>query len=120
MLYLMGEKPLKNWELCPKTSAMLDQIPNLFQSFFSILEPHTPVPPHSAPYGGYLRYHLPIIIPTDVPPQLRVKAQMHTWREREGVLFDDTWDHEVFNESDFIRVVLVVDVLRPMPRIPDQ
>ena len=34
------------------------------------------------------------------------------------MLFDDSWSHEVYNESDAIRVVLIVDVLRPMPRLP--
>ncbi len=119
MLYLMGEKPPENRALCPETSRLLDAIPDLYQCFVSILEPLTSVPPHATTYGGYLRYHLPLIVPEERPPTMRVKDQMHTWSEREAILFDDSWDHEVFNECQSIRVILVVDLLRPMPRIAD-
>ena len=46
---------------------------------------------------------------------MRVKDQLPTWEEGRSVLFDDSWNHEVFNSSDDLRVVLIVDVLRPMP-----
>jgi aspartyl/asparaginyl beta-hydroxylase (cupin superfamily) len=46
---------------------------------------------------------------------MRVKDRYHTWREGESLLFDDSWNHEVVNESDGIRVILIVDILRPMP-----
>jgi aspartyl/asparaginyl beta-hydroxylase (cupin superfamily) len=45
---------------------------------------------------------------------MRIKDQIVTWKEGEGFLFDDTWDHEVTNHSQDIRVVLVVDLLRPL------
>ena len=115
MLYAMGEKPEENRRDCPKTCELVDGIPDLFQAFFSILEPHKSVPPHEGPYAGYLRYHLPLLVPTDRPPRMRVKDHWHTWKEREGLLFDDHWEHEVENHSDQVRVVLIIDVLRPMP-----
>jgi aspartyl/asparaginyl beta-hydroxylase (cupin superfamily) len=40
---------------------------------------------------------------------------VHTWKDGQGVLFDDSWNHEVINNSAQRRVVLIVDVLRPMP-----
>lgn len=46
---------------------------------------------------------------------MRVKDQIHTWEERRSILFDDSLNHEVYNKSDDLRVVLIVDVLRPMP-----
>lgn len=49
--------------------------------------------------------------------RVSVKDQWVTWREGEGFLFDDTWGHEVINQSKDVRVVLVVDVLRPIGAI---
>ena len=93
---------------------MLDEIPYVLQSFFSILEPGTDVPHHDDPEPFYLRYHLALIVPEENPPVLRVKDERYTWKTDESMLFDDSWDHEVINGSETVRVVLVVDVLRPM------
>ena len=115
VLYAMGSKPERNRTLCPKLSALLDRIPNLFQAMFSILDPGKCIPPHRTGWMGYLRYHLPLVVPKTNPPSIRVKDQWHTWQEGRSVLLDDSWEHEVRNESDEPRVVLIVDVLRPMP-----
>lgn len=115
MLYAMGEKPRANREKCPMTSALLDKVPNLYQAFFSILEAGKSVPPHNATLLGIIRYHLGLIVPTDNPPCMRIKDQFHTWQEGSSILFDDTWNHEVINKSSGDRVILLVDVLRPLP-----
>ncbi|MEO1497311.1 MAG: aspartyl/asparaginyl beta-hydroxylase domain-containing protein [Planctomycetota bacterium] len=120
MLYAMGAKPADNRVRCPRTCQLIDAIPDLFQAFFSILEPRKSVPPHEGPYSGYLRYHLPLVVPTDRPPRMRIKDHWHTWRDGEGLLFDDHWEHEVENHSDQVRVVLIVDILRPMPWLRDR
>ena len=62
-----------------------------------------------------MRYHLALKVPEKNRPAIRIKNRYHTWIEGESVLFDDSWDHEVHNEADDTRVVLIVDVLRPMP-----
>jgi hypothetical protein len=100
---------------CPQTTALLRKIPNVLQAFFSILEPGKPIPAHNGPYLGYLRYHLGLRVPTDNPPSIRIKDQHYTWVEGQSVMFDDSWNHEVYNKSTGIRVVLIVDVFRPMP-----
>jgi aspartyl/asparaginyl beta-hydroxylase (cupin superfamily) len=115
MLEAMGAKPEANRAKCPRTCALLDRIPNLYAAFFSILDPGKSVPAHDGPYCGYLRYHLGLIVPETKPPTMRVKDRYHTWREGESLLFDDSWNHEVVNESDGIRVILIVDIFRPMP-----
>ena len=116
MLYVWGSaKDLPNRELCPRTMELVSEVPNVCQAFFSILEPGKCVPAHNGPYFGFLRYHLAMRVPEQRPPSIRVKDQVYTWRYREGVVFDDTWNHEVINESDGIRVCLVIDFLRPMP-----
>jgi aspartyl/asparaginyl beta-hydroxylase (cupin superfamily) len=114
-LYAMGEIPEANRERCPRTSALLEKIPGLFQSFFSILDGGKSVPAHCGPYRGYLRYHLGLVVPEKNPPSIRIKDQHYTWQESQSVLFDDSWEHEVFNKSDSERVVLIVDIRRPMP-----
>ena len=67
-------------------------------------------------YLGYLRYHLGLVVPKNNPPSMRVNDQIHIWEEGKSILFDDSWEHEVYNKSDGLRVVLIVDLLRPMPR----
>ena len=114
-LYLIGEKPEANRGRCPVTCAALDRVPGVFQALFSILDPGKSIPAHEGPYRGYLRYHLGLIVPEQDPPQIRIKDQIYTWREGEDVLFDDTWEHEVTNHSKGRRVVLIVDIRRPMP-----
>jgi aspartyl/asparaginyl beta-hydroxylase (cupin superfamily) len=118
MLYILGYKPRMNRALCPETCRVLDRIPNLVQAFFSILEPEKSVPRHEGPYLGYLRYHLGLRVPRENPPRLIVHSHEYVWKEGDAVMFDDTWDHEVVNQSKDIRAVLIVDVLRPMPVLP--
>lgn len=113
-LKAMGREVEASRRLCPKTASAIDHIPNVFQAYFSILEDGKCVPVHSSPYFGYLRYHLAIRIPHMSPPSMRVKDQFHTWRERQDILFDDTWPHEIMNSSREIRVVLIVDIARPL------
>jgi aspartyl/asparaginyl beta-hydroxylase (cupin superfamily) len=103
-----------NQARCPRTSALLDEIPGLLQAFFSILDPGKSIPAHDGPYLGYLRYHLALLVPSVDPPSMRVKDQVHTWQEGRSILFDDSWNHQVYNTSPERRVVLIVDVVRPM------
>ena len=90
-------------------------MPGVLGAFFSILDPKKTVPAHEGPFMGYLRYHLALVVPEEKPPTIRVKDRFHTWKERESVVFDDSWEHEVLNESEGQRVVLIVDFMRPMP-----
>jgi aspartate beta-hydroxylase/beta-hydroxylase len=118
MLYILGFKPEGNRALCPRTCALIDRVPGLIQAFFSILDPGKSVPAHEGPYLGYLRYHLGLRVPRENPPKLVVNGQDYVWKEGEGVLFDDSYWHEVVNHSKEYRTVLIIDVLRPMPHLP--
>ncbi len=86
----------------------------MLQAFFSILEPGKSIPAHDGPYLGYLRYHLALRVPAQHPPKIRIKDTWYTWKSGESVMFDDSWNHEVVNPSTEFRVVLIVDVMRPM------
>src|ERR1700682_3013038 len=115
MLHSAAGGPTANQARCPRTTALLRKIPGLYQAFFSILDPGKSIPAHSGSFYGYLRYHLGLRVPKNNPPRMRVKDQFHTWEESRSIVFDDSWDHEVYNKSDDLRAVLIVDFLRPLP-----
>src|SRR3954454_9734601 len=94
-LNILGMKPPAFCDRCPRTMALLDKVPSLFQAFFSILDGGKSIPAHDGPYRGYLRYHLALIVPDRDPPSIRLKDQLYTWKEGESILFDDSWNHEV-------------------------
>lgn len=119
MLELLGHRLEGNLARCPETAKALERVPGRLQAFFSVLEPGKSVPLHEGPYLGYLRYHLGVCIPRDYPPLIRVAGQPYVWKAGEGVVFDDSWPHEVENQSKEPRVVLIVDVPRPLPPLPD-
>ena len=116
MLFCYGSLPQANRELCPKTCAVLDKIPFLNQAFFSILDPGKSIPAHTGPTQAYIRYHLGLKVPETNPPRIRVRDEWYTWKEGESVLFDDSLEHQIYNESDSVRAVLIIDVMRPFPQ----
>jgi aspartyl/asparaginyl beta-hydroxylase (cupin superfamily) len=115
MLRCFGRTPTAARELCPQTLALLEGIPGLYQAFFSLLDPRKSIPAHTGPSRAYLRYHLGLVVPRVSPPRIRIKDLTYVWKERESVLFDDSWNHEIINDCDELRAVLIVDVARPMP-----
>lgn len=118
MLYMMGEFSVEAEETCPKTCSLLKNIPSIYQCFFSVLEGGKNIPPHSGSYRGYLRYHLGLSVPKENPPIFRINNYEHVWEEAKSILFDDSWNHEVINNCSEERIILVVDIYRPMPHIP--
>jgi aspartyl/asparaginyl beta-hydroxylase (cupin superfamily) len=115
MLYSYGAKPEANRARCPRTCEVLERIPRLSQAFFSILDGGKAIPAHAGPTRSYLRYHLGLKVPSENPPQIRVMDQRYTWKEGESILFDDSWEHEIYNTAAEPRAVLIIDVLRPLP-----
>jgi aspartate beta-hydroxylase/beta-hydroxylase len=120
MIYLMGEFSSTAETQCPQTCDLLNRVPGIYQSFFSILEPRKEIPLHNGMYRGYLRYHLALEVPKTNPPSLIIKNISYMWEKKQSVLFDDSWQHEVLNKSDERRIVLVIDIYRPMPYLPDK
>ncbi|MDB9527430.1 aspartyl/asparaginyl beta-hydroxylase domain-containing protein [Oscillatoria sp. CS-180] len=116
LMYANGHKIEGNCVKCPRTVEALEKIPNIKTAFFSIIYPHKHIPPHRGPFNGILRYHLGLIIPSDRKScRIRVGDQNRHWEEGKSIIFDDTWNHEAWNDSDQVRVVLFVDFLRPLP-----
>lgn len=100
---------------CPMTAAVLRAIPGLTTGFFSILGPGKRLPPHYGPYRGVLRHHLALMVPE--PREqcgIRVGDQVRHWIEGASLVFDDTYEHEAWNDTDGERVVLFLDIKRPL------
>ncbi len=115
-LYGFGFKAKLGAEMCPQTAALMEQIPGMKTAMFSILSPRKHILDHRGPYKGVLRYHLGLIVPQEKEAcRIRVGEDVRHWAEGESMIFDDTYNHEVWNDTDETRVVLFVDVLRPLP-----
>ena len=114
--YAYGERIAANCERCPRTAALLQRIDGLKSGFFSIMLPGTHLLPHRGHFAGVLRYHLGLIVPDVERCRLRVADRVVHWHEGKSIIFDDTFEHEVWNESDGVRVVLFVDFVRPLPQ----
>jgi beta-hydroxylase len=115
ILYGFGLKSEKNCRQAPVTCALLEQIPNLQTAWFSILAPGYHIPAHRGVSKGIIRGHLGLIIPAERENcRMRVGDKTFVWREGEIVVFDDTFEHEVWNDTDEERVILLFDFDRPM------
>ncbi|RAI04398.1 aspartyl beta-hydroxylase [Acuticoccus sediminis] len=116
-----GERADRNCERCPQTAALLDKIPDLEAAFFSILAPGSHIRAHRGVYKGLVRAHLGLVVPEPSKDcRMAVGDEMVYWKEGECVVFDDTYQHEVWNDTDGVRVVLLIDVHRPLPPALDR
>lgn len=115
MLYAYGKKIDENCAKCPETTRLVERIPGLKTAMFSILSPGKHIPEHRGPYNGVLRYHLGLMIPEPREKcRIAVDGQICRWEEGEGLIFDDSFRHEVWNETDGQRVVLFITFDRPV------
>lgn len=115
ILYGFGQPATKNVKQAPETARLLSQVPNLQSAWFSILAPGYHIPPHRGPSKSYVTCHLGLIVPKDYGNcTLRVGDEICIWREGKLFVFDDTYEHEVHNNTDEERVVLLFHVDRPM------
>jgi beta-hydroxylase len=113
-LYCFGNKEKENCARCPETDRIVNRIPGMKTAMFSILSPRKNIPPHRGPYKGVLRYHLGLLIPQpDGCCRIRVGKDIRAWKEGKSLIFDDSHEHEVWNNCDSYRVVLFVDFVRP-------
>jgi aspartyl/asparaginyl beta-hydroxylase (cupin superfamily) len=112
-----GEVVAENADRCPRTLAALSAAPlcridgRTPSVLFSLLQPGTRIPPHNGFMNARLICHLPLIVPSDCA--IRVGNDTHVWKEGELVMFDDSIEHEAWNMSRELRVVLIFDIWRP-------
>lgn len=111
-LFLHGIKFEHNCALCPKTTEILESIPRITGTInFSLLTAKTHIPPHCGAFNLVLRCQLPLVVPPDC--QLRIANETRTLVEGKPLLFDDTFLHDAWNNSDYSRFVLLFEVYHP-------
>jgi aspartate beta-hydroxylase len=116
-LYKGGERVAEHCARCPRTAAIVEQLPlaqcpgHAPEALFSVLKPGTHIPPHVG-LGNYKSVvHLPLIIPPDCA--IRVGTETRQWSEGECLIFDDSFEHEAWNRSNAVRTVLILDAWNP-------
>lgn len=116
-LWEYGEPNAAMIAACPQTAAAMAAVPGAAipgrapNVFFSILRPHTRIPPHTGVTNTRAIIHLPLIVPDGCG--FRVGGETRQWAEYTPFAFDDTIEHEAWNDSDELRAVLIFDVWNP-------
>jgi aspartyl/asparaginyl beta-hydroxylase (cupin superfamily) len=115
-LYCFGYKSENNCVRCPETTKLIESVSGKQTAFFSILSAHKHIPRHRGIYKGLIRYHLGLIIPQpNNACRIQIGDDITCWEEGKSLIFDDTYHHQVWNDTDGERVVLLMDVMRPLP-----
>ncbi|MBD2841832.1 aspartyl/asparaginyl beta-hydroxylase domain-containing protein [Erythrobacter rubeus] len=110
-----GHRQEENIARAPRTAELVSRIPGLNSAFFSILAPGARIVPHRGVTKAFITAHLGIKVPRDREScWLRVGNERLSWREGEWTVFDDTYEHEVHNDTDETRIVLLCQVARPL------
>lgn len=114
-LYGYGTRCERSMARCPQTAQLLDTVPGLSSAFFSILAPGTHLPRHRGPTKAILTWHLALKVPRDREKcWIEVDWKRRLWEEGRSLVFDDAQKHEVRNDTDEERVVLLMHIERPM------
>lgn len=112
-----GAPIAKNIARCPKTYELLQSLPQPIvpnrspAAMFSALAPHTHIPPHTGVANTRLVVHLPLIVPDGC--RFRVGNETRSYTDGEAWVFDDTIEHEAWNDSNEPRIILLFDVWNP-------
>ena len=125
-LYYNGRRNEANAKRAPQTSELLRRNKYLRRdatscpfgsAYFSLLRPGTRLGAHCGPTNGRLRAHLGLVVPDDEPPngELRIicGGEERRWAEGEVLIFDDSFEHAVWNDTSKPRLVLIVDLWHP-------
>lgn len=112
---LYGSPINRGFERAPKTAQLLADVPGVQTALFSVLNPGAHIRTHCGEYAGLLRYHLGLVVEKPDQCKLRVEDEIFNWAEGEAFIWDHTHEHEAWNESDKIRIILIVDFVRKLP-----
>jgi len=123
-LWNQGKRVDDHCSQCPNTVAALAALPQVDilgrgpTAFFSILEPRTKIPPHTGVTNTRLTVHLPLVVPSGCG--FRVGGETREWEVGKAWVFDDTIEHEAWNNSNLPRAILIFDIwhsqLTPLER----
>jgi len=114
-LFRNGVKDETNCKLCPQTTRIVEQLPHCCNwhgmAYFSVLQPGVHIPAHCSYTNGRLRYHLGLETPENV--WIRVKEDIRYWTRDNCLIFDDSFEHEVFHKGQTPRVAFIIDLWHP-------
>ncbi|XP_034523998.1 aspartyl/asparaginyl beta-hydroxylase isoform X3 [Ailuropoda melanoleuca] len=118
--FTLWQQGRKNENACkgaPKTCSLLDKFPETTgcrrgQIKYSIMHPGTHVWPHTGPTNCRLRMHLGLVIPKE-GCKIRCANETKTWEEGKVLIFDDSFEHEVWQDAVSFRLIFIVDVWHP-------
>ncbi len=117
-LYGYGYRIEENCQLCPQTAQALSVVPGLNSAFFSILGPGAHIPLHTGVTKRIITCHLALVVPERREDcRIQVDDQILRWEAGKCMVFDDTYPHEVWNDTDQTRAVLLIQFKRPL-RLP--
>ncbi|XP_050970085.1 aspartyl/asparaginyl beta-hydroxylase isoform X6 [Labeo rohita] len=116
-LWQQGRKVTSSCRYVPKTCALLERYSEATsckrgQIKFSVMQAGTHVWPHTGPTNCRLRMHLGLIIPSK-GCRIRCTNQTREWEEGKVLIFDDSFEHEVWQEAESYRLIFIVDVWHP-------
>ncbi|KAL7374162.1 hypothetical protein ABVT39_023056 [Epinephelus coioides] len=116
-IWQQGKKVGNGCQGVPKTCALLERYPEATgckrgQIKFSVMQPGTHVWPHTGPTNCRLRMHLGLVIPKQ-GCRIRCTDQTREWEEGKVLIFDDSFEHEVWQDADSYRLIFIVDVWHP-------
>jgi aspartate beta-hydroxylase len=116
ILKAYGAEFPRNREVCPTLAALVTASPDVLSASISFLAPGKHIPEHRGPFRGVLRFYLVLTMPlaADGRPAavLKIAGTEHRLADGEYLLWDDTFPHEVTNNGDEARTVLLLDVWR--------
>lgn len=116
-LWRDGKPIQQHLHRCPRTAALVADTPKIDipgvgpTVFFSILDAKSHIPAHTGVTNTRLVVHVPLVIPAGC--RFRVGSDMRQWQMGQAWVFDDTIEHEAWNDSDVPRAVLIFDIWNP-------
>ncbi|XP_022451026.1 aspartyl/asparaginyl beta-hydroxylase isoform X9 [Delphinapterus leucas] len=118
--FTLWQQGRKNENACKgarKTCSLLDKFPETTgcrrgQIKYSVMHPGTHVWPHTGPTNCRLRMHLGLVIPKE-GCKIRCANETKTWEEGKVLIFDDSFEHEVWQDATSFRLIFIVDVWHP-------
>jgi beta-hydroxylase len=114
-LWGYGVRIKENCAQCPETAKILENIPGLLTAFYSVMLAGAHVPKHTGPTKAILTAHLGLIIPLKRENcHMQVATENLVWEEGKVFIFDDMFDHEVWNDTSEDRIILLMHLKRPL------
>ncbi|XP_066482309.1 aspartyl/asparaginyl beta-hydroxylase isoform X2 [Tiliqua scincoides] len=116
-LWQQGRKNENACKSVPRTCTLLERFPEATgcrrgQIKYSVMHPGTHVWPHTGPTNCRLRMHLGLVIPKE-GCRIRCAQENRIWEEGKVLIFDDSFEHEVWQDANRYRLIFIVDVWHP-------